>query len=120
MNFGSIGYRPLLLWLSLAVLVILVCVLGVLQYPWIAEISEIEQKKLQDYLQSSINAISRDFNLELNRACDALLSTDAEVKELGRERAYERRYSQWKHSTRNSNLFDRIALIWGEERPTHL
>ena len=114
MNLEKIGYRPLLSWLSLAVLVVLVCVLGMLQYRWIGEISEIEQKKLQDALQSSLNAVSRDFNLELNSACAALVPTEAEVNEGGREAAYGRRYARSKESGHVARLFSRIALAWQE------
>jgi hypothetical protein len=101
-------------WLSLAVFVVLVCVLGVLQYRWIGEISQTEQKKLQDSLQFSLNEISRDFNSQLNDACAALMSTDAEVNDAGRERAYERRYMQWRDSTSHAGLFERIALAWDQ------
>src|SRR5437879_13686981 len=65
MNLSKIGYRPLLSWISLSVLVVLVCVLGFLQYRWIGEISQMERKKLQDTLQSSLNEVSRHFNSEL-------------------------------------------------------
>src|SRR5260370_994285 len=108
----KMGYRPLLSWLSLAVLVVLVCVLGVLQYRWIGEISQTERKKLQDTLQASLNEVSRDFNSELNTACTALVPTEADVNELGREQAYENRYLHWKESGRNSKFFARTALAW--------
>src|SRR6266700_1637658 len=108
MNSEQTNYRRVLSWLSLAVLVVLVCVLGVLQYRWIGEISQIEKKKLQDYLQSSLNEVSRDFNAELNRGCAALLPADADVQQLGREQAYERRYSQWRNSSSDSKLFGQI------------
>jgi signal transduction histidine kinase len=102
-------------WLSLAVFVVLVCVLGVLQYRWIGEISQTEQKKLQDNLQSRLNEISRDFNSQLSDACGAMLPAEADVEDLGRERAYERRYTQWKDSTNHPRLFSRIALVWPED-----
>jgi signal transduction histidine kinase len=114
MNLEKTGYRPVLLWLSLAVLVVLVCLLGVLQYRWIGEISEMEQRKLQDYLQSSLNAVSRDFNSELNTSTAALIPTNPEVNELGREPAYERRYARWREMNRGGKLFNRIALTWEE------
>jgi signal transduction histidine kinase len=114
MNLKATGYRPVLSWLTLAMLVALVCVLGVLQYRWIGEISEIQQKKLKDALQANLNEVSRDFNFELNSACAALLPTAADIAEQGRERAYENRYAQWKDSDRFSKLVARIALVWEE------
>ena len=112
MNLKATQYRPLLSWLTWAILVVLVCGLGVLQYRWIGEISEIQHKKLQDGLQANLNEVSRDFNSELNAAWAALLPTEADVIDAGRERAYERRYEQWKDSTRFNKLFARIAFVW--------
>src|SRR5208282_416450 len=66
------NYRRMLSWLSLGVLITLVGVLGLLQYRWIGEISQMEKKKLQDYMQSSLNEVSRDFSSELNSALRAL------------------------------------------------
>lgn len=109
------NYRRMLSWLSLGVLITLVGVLGVLQYRWIGEISQMEKKKLQDYLQSSLNEVSRDFNSELNGALRALVPSESEVNQLGRNEAYLRRYSQWKASNANSKLFPRIAMAWEQD-----
>jgi signal transduction histidine kinase len=114
MNVWKIGYRPLLSWISLSVLVVLVCVLGFLQYRWIGEISQMERKKLQDTLQSSLNEVSRDFNSELAVAATALMATNAEVDRMGREQAYEHRYAQWKNSSATPKLFSRIAIVWDQ------
>src|SRR5260370_29183201 len=114
MNLSKVGYRPLLSWISLSVLVILVCVLGFLQYRWIGEISQMERKKLQDTLQSSLSEVSRDFNSELTVAGAALMATNAEVDRMGREHAYQRRYTQWKNSSTTPRLFSRIALVWDQ------
>jgi signal transduction histidine kinase len=114
MNLSKIGYRPLLSWISLSVLVILVCVLGFLQYRWIGEISQMERKKLQDALQSSLNEVSRHFNSELGVAAAALMPTNGEVDRMGREQAYERRYAQWKNSSATPKLFSRIGIAWDQ------
>jgi signal transduction histidine kinase len=114
MGGGSIGRRALFSWLSLALLVILVCLLAVLQYRWIGEISEAEQKNLQEQLQGSLNELSRGFNAELSVACAALSPSEAEVNELGREAAYERRHRLWRQTTRRPELFSRITIAWQE------
>ncbi len=114
MNLSTIGYRPLLSWISLSVLVGLVCVLGFLQYRWIGEISQMERKKLQDTLQSSLNEVSRHFNSELSVAAAALMATNAEVDRMGREQAYEHRYAQWKNSSATPRLFSRIGIAWDQ------
>jgi len=98
------GYRS---WLLLGVFFVLVCILGALQYRWIGEISQAAQKTLLENLQSDLSGISRDFNAELAAACSALIPTNAEVKELGRERAYARRYAQ-----APTKVFSRVAVAW--------
>ena len=114
MTLWKIGYRPLLSWISLSVLVVLVCVLGFLQYRWIGEISQMDRKKLQDTLQSSLDEVRRDFNSELGVAGAALMATNAEVDRLGREQAYERRYTNWKNTSVTPKLFSRIAIVWDQ------
>jgi signal transduction histidine kinase len=114
MNLWNIAYRPLLSWISLSVLVILVCVLGFLQYRWIGEISQMERKKLQDTLQTSLNEVSRDFNSELASTAASLMPTNAEADRMGREQAYEHRYTQWKNSSPTPRLFSRIAIAWDQ------
>src|SRR5256885_15287403 len=114
MRLWKIGYRPLLSWISLSVLVVLVCVLGFLQYRWIGEISQMDRKKLQETLQSSLDEVRRDFNSELGVAAGALMATNGEVDRLGREQAYERRFEQWKNSSVTPKLFSRIALAWDQ------
>ncbi len=107
-----IGRRALFSWLSLTLLVILVCLLAVLQYRWIGEVSEAEQENLQEKLQSNLNELSRAFNAELSAACAALAPTGAEVADLGREAAYERRFQLWRETTGRPELFRRVAIAW--------
>jgi signal transduction histidine kinase len=111
----QMNFERRLSWFFLGVLVALVGVLGVLQYRWIGEISQMEKKKLEDYLQSSLNEVGRDFNWELSNALRPLLPTEAEVSQLGRNEAYLRRYAQWKNSSANSKLFARIRLGWEQD-----
>src|SRR5258707_11559115 len=115
MNLSKIGYRPLLSWISLSVLVVLVCVLGFLQYRWIGEISQMERKKLQDTLQSSLNEVSRHFNSELAVAATTLMATNAEVDRTGRVQAVAHRYAQWKSSSATPRLFSRIRIAWEQD-----
>jgi signal transduction histidine kinase len=101
------GYRS---WLLLGVFFVLVCILGALQYRWIGEISQAAQKTLRENLQSDLSGISRDFNAELTAACSALMPTSAEVQELGRERAYARRFVQTP-----TKVFNRVAVAWEQD-----
>jgi signal transduction histidine kinase len=114
MDLEKIGHRALLSWISMGLLVALVCILAALQYRWIGEISRTEQKTLQESLQAELNALSRDFNSQINTAVAALLPSDSEVDQLGRAEAYQAHYERWKEANSNTKLFRRIAAA-GEE-----
>ena len=105
-------YRAIFSWLSLGLLVILVGILGALQYRWTGEISEAEQKKLQENLQATLGEVARDFNAEIRRATFALSPSVEEIKELGRERAYASRYQQWSSAAHYPKIFERIGIAW--------
>lgn len=114
MEPDQIRRRAPVLWLFMGLLVVLVCVLAVLQYNWIGEISVNEQKQRQNDLQAAANKLSSDFNGELNTAAQALQPDEQQVQELGRQKAYETRYNGWHASTAHPRLFRRIAVT-GEE-----
>lgn len=111
MDPDQIRRRAPVLWLFMGLLVILVCVLAVLQYNWIGEISVNEQKQVQYDLQAAVNKLSNAFNADLSAAADALQPTDQQVQELGREKAYESRFSQWKSTAAHPRMFRRAAVV---------
>src|SRR5579864_2851285 len=111
MDPDQIRRRAPVLWLFMGLLVVLVCVLAVLQYKWIGEISANEQKIRQDDLQTAANKLSSDFNAELSAAAAALQPDDQQVQELGRQKAYESRYSEWRASAPHPRLFRRVAVV---------
>jgi signal transduction histidine kinase len=110
MDPEQIRRRAPVLWLFMGLLVVLVCVLAVLQYNWIGEISTNEQKILQDDLQTAANKLSSDFNSEINAAAAALQPDDQHVQELGRQKAYEARYSEWHRSAPHPRLLRSVAV----------
>ena len=57
MDLAKLGRRTLLSWLSMALLVALVCALGVLQYRWIGGDEQMKRKKLQEQLQANLNKL---------------------------------------------------------------
>jgi len=99
-----------MLWLFMGLLVALVCVLAVLQYRWIGELSTNEQKIRQADLQTAANKLSSDFNAEIDAAAAALQPDDQHVQELGRQPAYQARYSEWRASAPHPRLFRSVAV----------
>src|ERR1700732_399917 len=114
MDPDLIRRRAPAMWLFMGLLVVLVCVLAVLQYRWIGEISANEQKIGQADLQAAANKLSSAFNAELNTAAEALQPTDPQVQKMGRQKAYESRYMAWRASAPHPRLFRRVAVV-GEE-----
>jgi signal transduction histidine kinase len=111
MDPDQIRRRAPVLWLFMALLVVLVCVLAILQYNWIGEISVNEQKQLQYDLQAAANKLSSSFNAELNSAAEALQPSEQQVQEVGRQKAYESRYIEWHATAAHPRLFRRAAVV---------
>jgi signal transduction histidine kinase len=111
MDPDQIRRRAPVLWLFMALLVALVCVLAVLQYNWIGEISNNEQKQRQYDLQAAANKLSNAFNAELNSAAEALQPSDQQVQLMGRQKAYESRFADWRASAAHPRLFRRVAVV---------
>jgi signal transduction histidine kinase len=99
-----------LYWAALGSLAVLCCVLAVLQYRWIGEISRAEQDRLKGGLQSALQRISRAFDSEIEGACAALQPTNGEIDSKGREGAYIARYERWQSAARHDRLFSAIAI----------
>jgi signal transduction histidine kinase len=111
MDPNQIRRRAPVLWLFLGLLVVLVCVLAVLQYRWIGEISANEQKNRKADLQTAANKLSSAFNAEISTAAETLQPSDPQVQEMGRQKAYETRYREWRASSPHPRLFRRAAVV---------
>jgi len=111
MDPDQIRRRAPVLWLFVALLVVLVCVLGVLQYKWIGEISVDEQKQRQYDLQAAASKLSYAFNTELTTATEALQPSEQQVQEMGRQKAYENRYGEWHAAAAHPRMFRRAAVV---------
>lgn len=110
MDPDQIRRRAPLLWLFMGLLVVLVCVLAVLQFNWIGEIS-VDEKNQREYdLQAAANKLSSAFNAELSATAEAIQPSESQVQEMGRQKAYERRFSEWRASAAHPRLFRRAAV----------
>ena len=111
MDPDQIRRRTPVLWLFMGLLVVLVCVLAVLQYNWIGEISNNEQKQRQYDLQTAANKLSNAFNAELSAAAEALQPSEQQVQAMGREKAYESRFAEWRAAAAHPRMFRRAAVV---------
>ena len=114
MDLRAFKQRASLSWVSLALLVALVSVLGVLQYQWIGQISEAERKQRRDGLRGRLIEITRDFNSAVNSACAALMPAESEIVDIGLLPAYEARYRSWSMTAAHRELLRRVGLAWLE------
>ena len=60
--------------------------------------------RLRAGLQAALARLSEGFNTGIETACSALQPSNAEVDELGRNRAYVARFAAWRESARYRNL----------------
>jgi signal transduction histidine kinase len=110
MDMTQLERRTSVYWIALSCVAVLCCVLAVLQYRWIGEISRAEQDRLRAGLQSALARLSEGFNSGIEAACAALQPSNPEVDELGRDRAYSARFAAWRASAKYPNLFSAIGI----------
>jgi signal transduction histidine kinase len=96
--------------------VIVVIVLGVLQFRWSNQISEATSIRLADSLQMSMINWHLDFFRVFSEVCVALrLDPDSTGPEERDQ--YARRYADWKKTTSNPNLVSEVYIFRSEEPP---
>jgi signal transduction histidine kinase len=100
----------------IVVAVIVVIVLGVLQYRWSNQVSEATSIRLADSLQMSMINWHLDFSRAISEVCVALrVDPDSSTPEEWDQ--YARRYADWKKTTANPNLVAGLYILRFDERP---
>lgn len=90
--------------------VIVVIVLGVLQYRWSNQVSEATSIRLADSLQMSMINWHLDFFRAFSEVCVAL-RVDPESSAQDDWEQYARRYADWKKTTANPNLVAGLYIL---------
>jgi len=90
--------------------VIVVIVLGVLQYRWSDQVSEATSIRLADSLQMSMINWHLDFFRAFSEICVAL-RVDPESRMQENWNQYAQRYAEWKKSTANPNLVAGMYIL---------
>jgi len=96
--------------------VIVVIVLGVLQYRWSNQVSEATSIRLADSLQMSMINWHLDFFRVFSEICVAL-RVDPESSTQGDWDQYARRYTDWKKTSANPNLVAGLYILRFDEAP---
>lgn len=97
-------------WALAASLALICCVVAVLQYRRIGEVSRAEETRRRASLQAPLQSVARDFDTQLAAATAALLPASAEVDSMGREAAYSARFAAWRAAARDARLLRRVAV----------
>ena len=93
--------------------VIVVIVLGVLQYRWSNQVSEATSIRLADSLQMSMINWHLDFFRVFSEVCLAMRVDPDSSPQDGWDQ-YARRYADWKKTTANPNLVAGLYILrWG-------
>ncbi len=96
--------------------VIVVIVLGVLQYRWSNQVSEATSIRLADSLQMSMINWHLDFFRVFSEVCVALrVDPDSSTRDDWDQ--YARRYTEWKKTTANPNLVAGVYILRFGEIP---
>jgi signal transduction histidine kinase len=96
--------------------VIVVIVLGVLQYRWSNQVSEATSIRLADSLQMSMINWHLDFFRVFSEVCVAL-RVDPDSTSQDDWDQYARRYADWRKTTANPNLVAGLYILRLEEAP---
>ena len=96
--------------------VIVVIVLGVLQYRWSNQVSEATSIRLADSLQMSMINWHLDFFRDFSEICVAL-RVDPDTSAQDDWDQYARRYADWKKTTANPNLVAGLYILRFDEAP---
>ena len=97
--------------------VIVVIVLGVLQYRWSNQVSEATSIRLADSLQMSMINWHLDFFRVFSEVCVAMrVDPDSSTQDDWDQ--YARRYADWKKTTANPNLVAGLYILRFDEAPS--
>ena len=96
--------------------VVVVIVLGLLQFRWSNQVSEATSIRLADSLQMSMINWHLDFFRVFSEVCVALRVDPGSTGQEDRDQ-YARRYADWKKTTANPNLVAEVYVLRPEEPP---
>src|ERR1017187_4963562 len=96
--------------------VIVVIVLGVLQYRWSNQVSEATSIRLADSLQMSMINWHLDFFRAFSEIC-VVMRVDPDSSTRDDWDQYARRYADWKKTTANPNLVAGFYILRFDEAP---
>ena len=84
--------QTVLAWMFISTLVVLLAVLGVLQYKWTSEVSVAERTRIHETLEVGLRRLSQSFNAEATAVATALTADVSELEGPALEAEFAKRY----------------------------
>ncbi|MGH9755413.1 MAG: sensor histidine kinase [Blastocatellia bacterium] len=97
-----------------AALLLLLPLLAILQYRWLAELSERQQEHMKSTMSAKAALFSQDFDSELTRAYAAFYPSYDVERDEGLP-AYAARYDRWLAETQYPRLVKHVLVAHGDE-----
>jgi signal transduction histidine kinase len=90
-----------------------VLTLGILQYKWTGQVSEVEQARMEGALDTSVKNFSQEFSYDFDRLCESF-EINPEVPGATAESQVLERYTTWIKTTSRSGFVSGVYLWkWG-------
>ncbi|HLK20401.1 MAG TPA: HAMP domain-containing sensor histidine kinase [Bryobacteraceae bacterium] len=112
--------RSILSWSLMGALLLFCVLLGALQYRLISQVSVAARERLRAGLQNNLNALSRDFDLQILRACQVLLPPDGTPDAAAAESALKANWRRLKLSGQDVHVFRVIGLAVPDKETVRL
>ncbi len=110
MNSSANRRTVLFSWLFVGALLAVCATLGILQYRWISAVNVTAREHMRDGLRADLTRISQDFNTQLSGASYSLAGSQNRQNASSFQSQFVARYAQWKSTSRQAEIFDRIAV----------
>jgi len=102
--------RPGLELMAIFVMIVVVSILGVLQYLWTAEISRTEQGRLKNSLDTSVKDFDQEFSYDFQKLCESF-EMNPEENMPALEASAANRYSTWIRINSHPGLVAGVYLL---------
>jgi signal transduction histidine kinase len=105
--------RSLLELIAVIAMTAVVLTLGILQYKWTGEISEVEQARMEGALDTSVKNFSQEFSYDFDRLCESF-EINAQAPGATAESQVLGRYTTWIKTTSRSGFVSGVYIWkWG-------
>ena len=108
--------RSVLELVAIVVMTAVVVTLGILQYDWTSQVSQVEQARMEGALDTSVKNFNQEFSYDFDRLCESF-ETSYGTPASTIESQVLNRYAAWLKTTSRSGFVSGIYLWKVAERP---